>query len=307
MGWDVGGSGFRIVLVGRRAGGRRGAPRRRRRGLPRRPRPQDRRHRHLGRAPGRPQGAGGDGAHARPARRRAATGPGSRWPGWATCRRPRCCTCSPTPWPTSRRRPARPGCCWRWGRASAPSWCCCGGEQRRRSTSGWSLAVGAERVVELVVSERNRRWSLARGGVESGAGHYPVMVVLHTGLLVGAVAEVLPAGPAVPAVAGLADARRSLVAAQVLRWWCIAILGPAVVHPGRRRARAVASVTRRAVPLAAAPQLPRRRGRGVRAAAGAHRLGHRGRSSPWPTRCCCGPGSPPRSGRCRRCRRADRR
>mgnify|MGYP006204849309 CR=1 FL=1 len=27
-------------------------------------------------------------------------------------------------------------------------------------------------------------------GVEYGRGHYPVMVVLHTGLLVGAVAEV---------------------------------------------------------------------------------------------------------------------
>ncbi len=38
-----------------------------------------------------------------------ATAPGRRWPGSATCRRPRCCTCSPTPSPTSRRRPGSPG------------------------------------------------------------------------------------------------------------------------------------------------------------------------------------------------------
>ena len=33
---------------------------------------------------------------------------------------------------------------------------------------GLVLAVGVERVVELVVSERNRRWSLGRGGIEWG-------------------------------------------------------------------------------------------------------------------------------------------
>ena len=46
--------------------------------------------------------------------------------------------------------------------------------------------VGLERIVELVVSVRNASWSRARGGVETGLGHYPFMVVLHTGLLVGA-------------------------------------------------------------------------------------------------------------------------
>ena len=44
-------------------------------------------------------------------------------------------------------------------------------------------AVALERVAELIVSKRNRAWSLARGGTEFGVGHYPVMVVLHTGLL----------------------------------------------------------------------------------------------------------------------------
>src|SRR5690625_5183713 len=51
-------------------------------------------------------------------------------------------------------------------------------------------AVGLERVGELVVARRNAAWAFARGGVEDGAGHYPVMVVLHTGLLAGALVEV---------------------------------------------------------------------------------------------------------------------
>lgn len=52
------------------------------------------------------------------------------------------------------------------------------------------LATGVERVAELVISTRNAAWAFARGGVESGRGHFPAMVALHTGLLVGALAEV---------------------------------------------------------------------------------------------------------------------
>ena len=33
------------------------------------------------------------------------------------------------------------------------------------------LLVGVERLAEVVVSMRNARWALARGGVESGRGH----------------------------------------------------------------------------------------------------------------------------------------
>jgi methyltransferase len=83
-------------------------------------------------------------------------------------------------------------------------------------------AVAAERIAELVVSQRNLAWSRARGGVEFGAGHYPYMVVLHVGLLAGCLAEAfyrsfLPAlGWPMLAV---------VLAAQGLRWWCIATLG----------------------------------------------------------------------------------
>ncbi|MFD4990025.1 isoprenylcysteine carboxyl methyltransferase family protein [Streptomyces sp. NPDC058374] len=101
------------------------------------------------------------------------------------------------------------------------------------------LAVGLERVAELVVSRRNAALSLARGGVEAGRGHYPFMVVLHTGLLAGALAEVWVLRPG--AVPVLAWTMLALVAAsQVLRWWCIATLGRqwntrVIVVPGAAR------------------------------------------------------------------------
>jgi methyltransferase len=85
--------------------------------------------------------------------------------------------------------------------------------------------VGLERVAELVVSTRNARWSRERGGVEHGLGHFPFMVVLHTALLVGALAEAWIRQPQVPSV--LAWSMLALVvASQALRWWCIATLGP---------------------------------------------------------------------------------
>ena len=100
-------------------------------------------------------------------------------------------------------------------------------------------AVGVERLVELVVAQRNLAWSRMRGGVEFGAGHYPVMVVLHTGLLFGALAEVyLLHRPFLPWLGWPMLA--IVVAAQALRWWCITTLGRqwntrVVVVPGAPR------------------------------------------------------------------------
>jgi methyltransferase len=84
--------------------------------------------------------------------------------------------------------------------------------------------VAVERLVELVVSTRHARWSLERGGHERGAGHYPVMVVLHVGLLVGALVEAWVRRPTVSLL--LAWSMLVLVvASQALRWWCIRTLG----------------------------------------------------------------------------------
>ena len=85
-------------------------------------------------------------------------------------------------------------------------------------------AVGVERVAELVVSQRNLSWSRARGGVEFGARHYPVMVVLHTALLAGCLVEVLALRRRFIGRLGW-PMLAIVLAAQGLRWWCIATLG----------------------------------------------------------------------------------
>ena len=85
-------------------------------------------------------------------------------------------------------------------------------------------AVALERLAELVVSERNAAWSFERGGVETGQRHYVVMVVLHTGLLVGALLEVWLLHPEFHPALGY-PMLALVVASQALRWWCIATLG----------------------------------------------------------------------------------
>lgn len=86
------------------------------------------------------------------------------------------------------------------------------------------LATGVERLVELVISARNARAALARGGIEYGRGHFPWMVALHTGLLVACLAEVWfgdrPFQPWLgwPMLA-------LVVLSQALRYWCIVTLG----------------------------------------------------------------------------------
>jgi methyltransferase len=100
-------------------------------------------------------------------------------------------------------------------------------------------AVGLERVAELVVSRRNAAWALAHGGRESGRGHYPAMVVLHTALLVGAVVEVVVLDRGFHPLLGW-TMLALVVGSQALRWWCIRTLGHqwntrVVVVPGAGR------------------------------------------------------------------------
>lgn len=48
----------------------------------------------------------------------------------------------------------------------------------------WIAAlVALQRVAELLYARRNAARLIARGGVEAGAGHYPVMVLLHAAWL----------------------------------------------------------------------------------------------------------------------------
>jgi methyltransferase len=78
--------------------------------------------------------------------------------------------------------------------------------------------VTAQRLGELVIARRNTARLLADGGVERGAGHYPLMVGLHAAWLVGlwVLAWDRPAN-----VAWLA----AYLALEVFRTWVLASIG----------------------------------------------------------------------------------
>jgi methyltransferase len=86
------------------------------------------------------------------------------------------------------------------------------------------VLIGAERLVELVVSRRNATWSFAQGGREFGRGHYPVMVGMHTLLLVSCIAEVATMHR--PFLPWLGWPMVGVVAiSTALRCWCVSTLG----------------------------------------------------------------------------------
>jgi methyltransferase len=83
--------------------------------------------------------------------------------------------------------------------------------------------LGVERLVELGLSKRHARWAFERGGVETGQGHYRVMVVFHTLFLAACVAEgLLRSFPGTVGWVALGAA----LGAQALRYWAITTLGP---------------------------------------------------------------------------------
>lgn len=85
-------------------------------------------------------------------------------------------------------------------------------------------ALVIERLFELGLARRNVDALRARGGVETGAGHYPWMVLLHSGWIAAAPLEVWLLGrPFIPLLGwpmlGL------LAATMTLRYWAISSLG----------------------------------------------------------------------------------
>lgn len=83
--------------------------------------------------------------------------------------------------------------------------------------------IVAQRLVELRLAERNRTWALAKGAREFGAEHYPLFFLLHTGWLLGWLAEALVQGPRLSPVWYVWLSL--FAAAQGLRYWVIATLG----------------------------------------------------------------------------------
>jgi len=86
------------------------------------------------------------------------------------------------------------------------------------------ILIAAERIVELFISKRNARAIIDKGGEEHGAGHYPVMVVLHTAIFPACFAEVLffERAWSVPLAASMGCL---LVLTMALRYWAISSLG----------------------------------------------------------------------------------
>lgn len=76
-----------------------------------------------------------------------------------------------------------------------------------------------QRLSELVIAKRNTARLLAQGAVEHGAGHYPVMVAMHTGWIAALVVFGWQNPVSLPWLA-------VFVLLQVVRVWILATLGP---------------------------------------------------------------------------------
>ena len=81
------------------------------------------------------------------------------------------------------------------------------------------LAVAAQRLGELVLARRNGKRLLAAGGVETGAGHYPLLIAVHGGWLLSVLLLVPADGPVNWPLLAL------YVALQGVRYWVIGTLG----------------------------------------------------------------------------------
>jgi methyltransferase len=105
------------------------------------------------------------------------------------------------------------------------------------------LAVGLvslQRLLELGLSRRHERILRARGAVEWGREHYPLMVGLHVLWLLSTLVEGLLRGPSIPAWWPIPLVL--FLFAQLLRYWAILSLGEhwntrVLVVPGVRLVR----------------------------------------------------------------------
>ena len=102
------------------------------------------------------------------------------------------------------------------------------------------LLVAAQRLFELRLARRNERRARARGAVERGKGHYPLIVGLHSLWLVSTFVEGLLRGPVFPVYWPAALVLFMLV--QPLRYWAILSLGESwntkiLVVPGAKPVR----------------------------------------------------------------------
>jgi methyltransferase len=80
--------------------------------------------------------------------------------------------------------------------------------------------VAIQRCAELVYAQRNTRRLLARGGVEIGAKHYPLFIILHASWLIAMLVVIAPDTPPNCWLLGI------FALLQVTRVWVVRTLGP---------------------------------------------------------------------------------
>ncbi len=96
-------------------------------------------------------------------------------------------------------------------------------------TAAWIVLalVAAQRLIELILSRHNESWLRAWGGVEIGAGHYPLFFVVHGGWLAALALSVSPETRINwwwLAVFVLLQIGRAWVLASLGRYWCTRII-----------------------------------------------------------------------------------
>jgi methyltransferase len=108
------------------------------------------------------------------------------------------------------------------------------------NTFVWLMAalLVAERSFELWLALRNRKIMLAAGAREMGSGHYPVVVLFHSGWLIAWVWEAWVRGPVLHPLWPLW--LMLFAFGELLRYWCMYTLGTfwntrILIIPGSRR------------------------------------------------------------------------
>lgn len=85
------------------------------------------------------------------------------------------------------------------------------------------IIVITQRLVELIIAKRNEKWMRNQGAFEAGAGHYPIMVMMHISFFISLLLEVLvinkPLSPLWIPLLSL------FLIAQIARVWCLTSLG----------------------------------------------------------------------------------
>ena len=104
-----------------------------------------------------------------------------------------------------------------------------------------ALLIAVQRLVEMAHAGRNARRLLAEGGIEYGAGHFPLLVALHGAWLLAIFALVPPEAPVswpLLGLYGLLQIGRAWVLVSLGRYWTtrvISVPGAPLVRRGPYR------------------------------------------------------------------------